>query len=82
MGHAYTESEAGDHWCPEARVAVVMEVHQGLKHVTTVNRQPDSRDPFSGARCVGRLCPHWQFLGGKRTDTSKGYCGLSGPPAA
>jgi hypothetical protein len=81
MGHAYTEGEAGTKWCPEARVPVAVTVHQDLKHVTAVNRQPESRDPFAGARCVGSLCPHWQYLSGKRNTNAKGYCGLSGPPS-
>lgn len=81
MGHAYTESEAGQKWCPEARVPVIKEVHQGLLDLTSINRHPDSREPFAGARCIGSLCPHWQFLTATRSQNPKGYCGLSGPPA-
>ncbi len=76
MGHAYTEGDALDKWCPEARVARVIE-----NVVVVVNKHPQNRDPYEGAHCVGSGCMHWVWLDGSgRGGEKKGYCGLSGIP--
>lgn len=82
MGQAITENDAGTKWCPQTRIHVKEEVHQGLRQVVAVNRLPKSKDPFAGARCVGSLCAHWQWLAGQRGSDKKGFCGLSGVPKA
>jgi len=80
MGHAYTEKQAPLKWCPEARVAAIVEMSNGVMNAITVNRHHERRDPFEGAHCVASLCPHWQWVVGGRGAERKGYCGLSGKP--
>ncbi len=77
MGQLITENEASQKWCPEARVARVVEQVDGSSVVVATNRNPGSRNPFEGARCVGSECMHWCWTEG-RGPTKKGYCGLSG----
>lgn len=80
MGQSYSEVDAPLHWCPEARVASIVEMPNSVLNAVTVNRHPDRRDPFEGAHCVGKVCAHWQWMPGGRGETRKGYCGLSGKP--
>ncbi len=80
MGQSYNEVDASLHWCPEARVASIVEMANGVMNAVPVNRHPERRDPFEGAHCVGKVCAHWQWMPGGRGGTRKGYCGLSGKP--
>jgi len=80
MGQAYTEHEAPKKWCPEARVASIVEMPNKVMNAVAVNRHPERRDPYEGAHCVGSVCAHWQWMTGQRGDQRKGYCGLSGKP--
>ncbi len=81
MGQAYTERDAPDKWCSEARVASIVEMQNGVMNAATVNRHPERRDPYQGAHCVASVCAHWQWLkaSGKGADRM-GFCGLSGKP--
>jgi hypothetical protein len=81
MGQAYTELDAPTKWCAEARVAVIIEMQNGVMNGVTVNRQPEKRDPFDGSHCVGSVCAHWTWLQGQRGPDKKGFCGLSARPA-
>ena len=80
MGQAYVEDEAVLHWCPEARVASVVEMGNGVMNAVPVNRHPERRDPYEGAHCVGSVCAHWTWMPGQGRGNRKGYCGLSGRP--
>ena len=80
MGQAYTENDAPTKWCPEAHVASIIEMSNGVMNAVAVNRHPERRDPFDGAHCVGSVCAHWCWLKGGRGGERKGYCGLSGRP--
>lgn len=80
MGQAYTEQDAPMKWCPEARVASVVEMNNGVMNGVTVNRHHGRRDPFEGAHCIGSQCAHWCWLQGQRGADKKGYCGVSQAP--
>jgi hypothetical protein len=72
-----SENEASQKWCPEARVPRLINIAEGVEEAVAANRNPGSRNPFEGARCVGSECMHWCWTEG-RGPTKKGYCGLSG----
>jgi len=76
MGQAVTERQASQLACPEARVAVLTDAGA----TTAVNRQPNNRDPYTGAHCIGARCMHWQWMVGSG-ENKKGFCGLSGRPS-
>ncbi len=77
MGQAYSEDDAPTKWCPEARVAITVEMGNGVMNAVQVNRQPKNRDPYEGAHCVGSVCAHWEWVSGQRGKDKKGFCGLS-----
>jgi hypothetical protein len=72
-----SENEASQKWCPEARVGRVINIAESVEEAVAVNRNPGSRNPFEGAKCVGSACMHWCWTEG-RGPHKKGYCGLSG----
>ena len=80
MGQAYTDDEAPTKWCPEARVASIVEMSNGVMNAVPVNRHPERRRPFEGAHCVGSVCAHWTWVAGQRGNDRKGFCGLSVKP--
>jgi hypothetical protein len=80
MGQSFNEKDAGEKWCPEARVSVIVEMPNGVMNAAQVNRQPRDRDPYRGAHCVASICAHWQWMPGQRGKDRKGYCGLSAKP--
>ena len=80
MGQAYTHEEAPMYWCPEARVASIVEMQNGVMNAVSVNRHPERRNPFEGAQCIGSKCAHWTWMPGQRGGSRKGFCGLSTRP--
>ena len=88
MGQAVAEKMAHQNWCPEVRIAAVINGDKraagGMEAgpaaaVVTVNRHPERRNPFEGAYCIGAKCMHWQWMSVAGRD-KKGYCGKSGRP--
>ena len=68
---AMTEQEAGDCWCPFARVP-----YYGGGPGMAVNRAGDTlADPAAQYRCIASSCMAWRWTD---TDASLGYCGLAG----